>query len=76
MVNSVYCTPLLLSNFTETFNFLGVFSENTQILNFIEIRPVGAELFRADLQSDGHDWKLLVALRNSVNSPKKECWYK
>jgi len=47
--------PLLLSSFTETFNFLGVFSKNIQILNFMEIRPVGAELFRADGQTDGHD---------------------
>jgi hypothetical protein len=27
--------------------------ENTQIANFIEIRPVGAELFHADGGTDG-----------------------
>ena len=29
------------------------FSENAQILNFIKILPVGAELFHADQQTDG-----------------------
>jgi len=28
------------------------FRENTKILNFIEIRPVGAELFHADGRTD------------------------
>jgi len=26
--------------------------KNTQVLNFIEIRPAAAELFRADVQTD------------------------
>jgi len=33
-------------------NFLGRFSKNTQISNFIYIRPVGTELFRATGQTD------------------------
>jgi hypothetical protein len=30
-----------------------IFSKNTQILNFMKIRPVGAELFHANGQTDG-----------------------
>jgi hypothetical protein len=29
------------------------FSKNTQILNFMEVRPVGAELFRANRGENG-----------------------
>ena len=36
--------------------FFGIdFSENTEISNFIKIRPVGAELFHADRQTGRHD---------------------
>jgi hypothetical protein len=42
---------LFLSDFNET-NFSDTFSRNTQISNFINIRPVGAELFHADRQTD------------------------
>jgi len=31
------------------------FSKNSQISNFMEIRPVGAELFHADRQTDRND---------------------
>jgi len=44
--------PLLLSDFNETVIFMGRFSKNTEIQNFIIIRPVGAELFRASRQTD------------------------
>jgi len=33
-------------------SFLDRFSKNFQISNFIEIRPVGAQLFHADGQTD------------------------
>ena len=33
--------------------FLDRFSKNTQIPNFMKIRPVGAELIRADRWTDG-----------------------
>jgi len=32
-----------------------ILERNTQISNFMKIRPVGAELFRADRQTDIHD---------------------
>jgi hypothetical protein len=31
------------------------FSKNTQIPNFMKIRPAGTELFHADGQTDRHD---------------------
>jgi hypothetical protein len=47
--------------------FLGRFSKNTQISNFIKIRPVGAELFHADGGTDMT--KLTVAFRNFAHAP-------
>ena len=44
-------------------------SKNNQISNFVKIRPVGAELFRADGQTD--ITKLTVTFGNFVNAPKK-----
>jgi len=49
--------PLCLSGFNET-----------QILNFMKIRPVGAELFHTDRQTNMT--KLTVAFRNFSNAPK------
>jgi hypothetical protein len=48
------------------------FSKNTQILNSIKIRPVGAELFHADRQTNGQTdmTKITVAFRNFSNSHK------
>jgi hypothetical protein len=54
-------------------------SENILISNFIKIRPVGAELFRAngrerrmDGRTDGQTdmSKLTVSFRNLANAPK------
>jgi len=42
--------PLLLSDFNET-NLLDKFSKNTQIQNFMKIRPVGIEFFHAERQT-------------------------
>jgi len=42
--------PLLLSDFNENLIF-----ENTEISNFMKIRPMGAELFYADGWKDRHD---------------------
>jgi hypothetical protein len=43
------------------------FLQNTQISNFMKIRPVGGELFHADGQTE--ITKLTVAFRNFVNAP-------
>jgi len=44
--------PLLFYDFNEILIFWTVFSKNTQISNFVKIRPVGAELFHADRRTD------------------------
>jgi len=45
----------------------------------MKIRPVGAELFHADRQTEGQTdmAKLVITLRNSGNAPKNnECYTK
>ena len=49
-------------------NFRNRFSKNTQVSNFIKIRPVGADLFHTDGQTDMT--KLPVAFRNFAIVPK------
>jgi len=66
--------PLFLSD------FLGAFSKNIQILNFMKIRPVIAELFHTDRGRDGQRvmMKLTVAFLNFGNAPKSDIdmlWY-
>jgi hypothetical protein len=48
---------LFMSDFNDTLIFWVDFrkKKNPQISNFIEIRPVVAELFHADGQTDRHD---------------------
>lgn len=59
-------------------NSVDRFRKNIEIQTFMKIGPVGAALFHADRWTD---WrtdvqknvaKLIVALRNLVNAPKKE----
>ena len=45
------------------------FSKNTQIPNFMKIRPVGDEMFHADGQTDMT--KLINGFRNFSNVPNK-----
>ena len=54
-----------------------IFSKNTQILNFMNIRPVGSELFHAHGQTDIRTdmEKLRVAFRNLTNVPKNKYRY-
>ena len=47
--------PVILDRFYWNSNFLDRISKNAQISNFMKIRLVGAELFHADGQADGHD---------------------
>jgi hypothetical protein len=51
--------------------FLDRFSKEAQILSFIKVRPVGAELIHADRRTD--ITKLIVAFRNFANARKNEC---
>ena len=51
------------------FNFLDWSSRNTQKSNFMNILPVGAELFHVDGQRDMT--KLIVAFRNFANAPNE-----
>jgi hypothetical protein len=52
-------------------NFLERFSRNTQISNFMKIRPVVFESFHADGLT--HMTTLIVALSNIANVPKNIC---
>jgi hypothetical protein len=60
------------TDFDGTWNFLDS-SKNTEILNFMVIRPVVvAEMFHADRRKDGRTdkTKLIVAFRNFAYTPK------
>jgi hypothetical protein len=61
--------PLFLADFNENLNFLGIFFKNNQISNFIKIRLVGAEFFRADRKNMT---KLITIFRNFANAPKNK----
>jgi hypothetical protein len=52
--------------------FFDRISKNTQISNFMKIRPLGAELFYGDKETDGHMSKLTVAFGNFANAPKNQ----
>jgi len=63
--------PLFLSDFKEILIFLTDFQEISKYHVPQKIRPVGAKLFHADGQMDGHDE--MVAFHDFVNVPKKWC---
>jgi hypothetical protein len=63
--------PLLLSDFNETW----IFSKDFQkmlITNFMKIRPVIADMFHAEGQTEGQTdmKKLIVTFRNFADAPK------
>jgi len=60
--------PLFLSDFKRNLNVLCIFSKSIRISHFMKIRPVAAELFHADGQTDRHD----EATRNFANAPNNE----
>jgi hypothetical protein len=62
--------PLFSSDFKWNLTFLDRFSKNAQISNFMKIGLLWTELLHAEGQTDMA--KLIVALRNFANAPKKE----
>ena len=70
IVLQVKC-PLFLPDFKWNLYFMYKFEgKNSQISNFLKIRSVGAEDFRADGQMDRDMTKVTVAFRNFANAPK------
>ena len=72
-VHSSSCkVPFLFVRFQWNINFLGRFSKNSQISNFMQFRPVGGELFLADRHTDRQaDMMILVvAFRKFANASK------
>jgi len=58
----------MLVRFQTNLNFPDRFSKNTQIPNFMKVRPVGTKLFYADGQTDVT--KLIVAICDFEDAPK------
>ena len=67
--------PVILVRVSCNLTFLNRFAKNTQMSNIKEIRPVGAELFHVDEQTDGQadTTKLTVAFSNFANALKTAC---
>jgi len=49
---SLRTRPLFLSDYNNESGILSTFSKTTQISNVMKVRPLGAELFHADGQTD------------------------
>jgi len=73
MTKNVYWSArklyILRVRFIRTLNFLGLFSKNTQISNFMKILPVGAESFLCEpknRRTDRHVKLLFTVLRKHL----------
>ena len=44
--------PVILVRYSRNCNFLNIFSESTQMPNYVKIYPILADLFRADVRKD------------------------
>ena len=76
IVISVYWSsckfPIIIVRFEWNLNFLDRFSKNIQILNFVKIRPVEAELFQEEGQTDRQTdmTEVIVIFDNFVYVPE------
>ena len=65
--------PVVFVQFELIFNFLGIFSINSQTSYIINIRPVGVELSHVGGRKDGRTWRnqqsLFAILRTSLKNP-------
>jgi len=54
-------------------NFLGRYSKHVRIIILVKIRPVGAELYHADLQPARQTGitNIIVAFRNFAKAPEE-----
>jgi hypothetical protein len=60
---------LFLSDFNETLSFYPYLRKILKKSNFLKIRPVGAELFRADGQTERYAAANFVVFRNFAETP-------
>jgi hypothetical protein len=60
--------------FKLSLNLLDKFSKNPRLSNFTKIRPVNAEFFHSDKQTDKYPdmTKLRAALRSFANEPRNQ----
>jgi hypothetical protein len=59
--------PIIVVRFKWNMNFRDRFLKNTQVLNFMKIHPLGAELSNADGRTDMMN--LIVTFRSVTNAP-------
>ena len=67
--------PVILSDFNKTWIFTIYFRKKSQISRFVKIRPMGAEFFHAEEQTDGQTdmTKLIVVFAILQTHHKKQC---